>query len=84
VLAPDAGKRREHPVGIAVLVDDSTRRDGIRRPRPHQRDAVARERSLDIKVALPSVRAEVLGDVHRGRVRGSGDGDHLLDEIAAT
>jgi len=43
---------------------------------------MAREFSLDIEVALPPVGAEVLGDVHRARVRGAGDFHDLTHGIA--
>jgi len=43
---------------------------------------MARKLSLDIEVTLPPVGAEVLGDVHRARVRGAGDFGDLTHGIA--
>ena len=43
---------------------------------------MVRELSLDIEVALPPVGGEVLGDVHRARVRGAGDFSDLTHGIA--
>jgi hypothetical protein len=44
---------------------------------------VAGERRPDVAVALAATRAEVRGDVHRGRGRGAGDLDDLGDRVAA-
>ena len=66
VLGPGLGERRVDLVGRARAVGDPARRDGVRRARAHQRDAVLAQRLLDLEVALVAVGAVVGGDVHPG------------------